>query len=838
VPQRSAPDEEGDKVPRLRPLAAATLGVLIVLSLTWLPGPATAEPSPDTAQLVDVTLLNINDFHGRIDNNTVNFAATIERLRAVAGEDNTLLLSAGDNLGASLFASAIADDEPTLDVLNAVELKASAVGNHEFDRGWDDLKNRVEDYATFPYLGANVYAKGTTTPVLDEYVVLDAAGLRVAVIGTVTQETPTLVSPAGVADLDFGDPVEATNRVAAKIVAEDLADVIVAEYHDGAPAGQAEDATLEQELAESATFAHIVDDTAPSVDVLFTGHTHKLYSWNAALPGAPETTRPVIQTGSYGANIGVATLTIDTTTEAVTGYTSTTVATSEPASEEEIAASPRLTEVQQIVDAALANAEAIGSEPVGRIAADVTRAAAGGTYSSDGIYTGGTPDDRSEASTIGRLVGNALRDTLQAIDADVDFGVVNPGGLRADLLYATNNGTIDFAQLLSVLPFNNNLSIVSLSGQQVITMLNQQWQRDAAGHLPSRPYLQLGLSDDVTYTYTEANSTCTSAAGAESVECLTGSVTAVLVDGQPIDPTGEYKIATFSFLAAGGDNFWVFQDSAKVVDTGMLDWEGWVNYVAAASADEPIVPDHSRAGVRVEGLPDELTAGDAVSLQVSKLNVMSQGSPAAVAVTAFIDDSPLGTFPVADGAALVEFTLPDTLSGPHRLALQATGNPTHVEIPVTIEAKTIEPPVFEPTLTLSTASLTPGSQLTVTIADGQPSLPVDVWLYSDPVLLGQGTLDAAGGFSLTATVPATTAPGAHTIVVVGDGLDLRATIAVSAAPTTTPPATQPPNKDLATTGASVPLGLLALAVAAMAVGGFALLEGSGRRLVDHQLGRS
>ena len=189
---------------------------------------------------VDLNFLGINDFHGRIDTNTVQFAGTIEKLRAAAAPGATAFLSAGDNIGASLFASAVAKDQPTIDVLNALELKASAVGNHEFDGGWADLRDRViagGTNAKFPYLGANVYPRAPPTPVLPEYTVLDMNGIKVAVIGTVTQEVPSLVTPAGITDLEFGDPVEAINRVAAKITAGNLADVIIVENHDGAGSG-------------------------------------------------------------------------------------------------------------------------------------------------------------------------------------------------------------------------------------------------------------------------------------------------------------------------------------------------------------------------------------------------------------------------------------------------------------------------------------------------------------------------------------------------------------------------------------------------------------------------
>ncbi len=91
-----------------------------------------------------LNLLGINDFHGRIDTNTVKFAGTVEQLRAEAGDARTLMVSAGDNVGASLFPSAVEGDIPTIDVLNALELDASAVGNHEFDKGYNDLTDRID----------------------------------------------------------------------------------------------------------------------------------------------------------------------------------------------------------------------------------------------------------------------------------------------------------------------------------------------------------------------------------------------------------------------------------------------------------------------------------------------------------------------------------------------------------------------------------------------------------------------------------------------------------------------------------------------------------------------
>ena len=143
-----------------------------------------------SAAPVTIQLLTINDFHGRIDGNTTRWATTIEQQRLL--NPNTLLVGAGDLIGASLFASAVAQDQPTIDVLNALELDVSAVGNHEFDKGWADLRDRVigtGPNAQWDYLAANVTEGGV--PVLEPYEIYPVGGLDVAVIGAVTLETPT-----------------------------------------------------------------------------------------------------------------------------------------------------------------------------------------------------------------------------------------------------------------------------------------------------------------------------------------------------------------------------------------------------------------------------------------------------------------------------------------------------------------------------------------------------------------------------------------------------------------------------------------------------------------------
>ena len=797
--------------------------------------------------LVDINLLNINDFHGRIDDNTVQFAATVQELREAYGAENTLFLSAGDNIGASLFASATQGDAPTIELLNTLDLAASAVGNHEFDAGYDDLTGRVDDLADFAYLGANVYEAGTQTPALDEYATFEVAGMTVGVIGVVTQETPSLVSPGGIEGLDFGDPVEAVNRVAAQLSdgddANGEADVIVAEFHEGAASGAG---TLEEEVAEGGAFADIVLDTSAEVDAIFTGHTHMEYAWDAPIPGE-EGTRPIVQTGSYGANIGQIVLTVDETGTVVdylaqnverlpapesdfedvpegfqfeyeidwaatvglangyadggfhpaapisrqamaaflyrlehdgatapacttapfpdvtvanefcgaitwmvesgltTGYADGTFRPTAAVSRQATAAflyrletgadvlptctaapfpdvptgntfcaaiawlvqsgitqgyadgtfrpttavsrqamaaflfrtaEPVVAQVKMQTAEALEYAEEVGSEVVAEVTADITTAFSGGSWTGPGgTYVGGTRDDRASASTLATLVANALRDVDVPSGAVADIGVTNPGGLRGEL-FVGEDGEITYAEANAVLPFVNNVWHTTLTGAQLVELLNQQWQRTSEGEVPSRPYLQLGLSDNVSYV-------------ADPTRPEGDRIIAVTVDGEPVDPAAEYRISTFSFLAQGGDNFHVFDDATNTVDTGLIDRDAWIQYLTESS---PLSPDFAKRFAVVTGLDEsELTmeTGETVTFDVSGLDLTSLGSPANTSLSVMLGETAVGTFPVASGAASVSFTVPSGVSGEVLLTLMATPSGTTVAIPVEVGA----PPV-------------------------------------------------------------------------------------------------------------------------------------------------
>jgi 5'-nucleotidase len=655
---------------------------------------ATTEPGS-----VGLDLVAINDFHGRIDGNTVNFAGTVEQLRA-QNPEGTAFVSAGDNIGASLFASALQQDQPTLDVLNALGLKTSAVGNHEFDQGMADLTGRVTDNADWDHLGANVYDAATGEPALPEYEVVPVNGVDVGFVGVVTQETPTLVTPAGIEGLEFGDPVEALNRVTDELLDGDAAngeaDLVVALAHDGASGGTPDGATLEEEIAAGGPFAALVQDTDPRIKAIFTGHTHKQYAWDAPVPGAEGETRPIIQTGNYGEFLGHVSLTVDTETFDVTDYTVENVARTATPAAELIATYPVVAEVDTIVDAALAEAQEIGAQPIGKVTADITTAFAGGTYT-NGVYTGGNRDNRAAESALGNLVANSLRDSLAADErGGADIGVVNPGGLRNELYFAGTSGgedgVITYAEANAVLPFVNNLWTTTLTGAQLDTLLEQQWQTDANGNRPSRPYLALGLSDNVSYTVSTADPNATPG----------DNVSSITIDGVPVDPAAEYRVATFSFLISGGDNFRVFTESTDGRDSGLVDREAWISYLKDSS---PVTPSFARTRTVAASLPGTVEAGASTDVSLSGLNLTSLGSPQNTAVETFLVPSggeaaegvSLGSAAVADGATSSSVTIPaGTAPGAYQLLVTASPSGTTARLALTVEAPEPEAPAWQP----------------------------------------------------------------------------------------------------------------------------------------------
>ncbi|MBN6753927.1 5'-nucleotidase C-terminal domain-containing protein [Kocuria palustris] len=580
-------------------LSAAVVAGVVVTSSFVVPAQA-VEPTPDAASATATTdLLYFNDFHGRLDEDPVGFAGAIESQRGP--ED--LLLSGGDNIGASQYTSAAQDDNPTLDMLNALELDASAVGNHEFDQGRDDLTERVVDRAEFPYLAANVRVGSETGPLLMEgeghdgngaYELFERDGVSFAVIGAVTQATPSKLAPSATEGLVFTDPVAEVNAVAEDLAASGEADVIIAAYHDG---------SASQTQAESDRFW---TETSEEVDVIFGGDTHAEYTVSDDVDGDGTDDRAYMQTGSYMANLGKVEVTYDAEADDVDLVPTLTsydefIAGQTP--EQLVASSPRTAEVDRIVDEATATAEQIGSTPAGQITGDLTTA-----------FTGTTRDDRQNESALGNAVAEGFRSEL-AESHGVDIGVINPGGLRNELYYVDDpeeiidgdaDGVVTEAEINNVLPFANNLNTVELTGAQFEKALEQQWQPEGS----SRAFLHLGLSDNVQYTMDESRP-----AG--------DRIASITIDGQPLDPAATYTVGSVSFLLEGGDGFTAFTEGGASTDTGRIDREAFQDHLG--SLDAPLEPAFDRRAVNVTG---STTEGGTTTLELSELNMTSLGAVA------------------------------------------------------------------------------------------------------------------------------------------------------------------------------------------------------------------
>lgn len=526
---------------------------------------------PASAAPVTVQVVGISDFHGRLEpigeteddaalpiGGAVQLAGVLDGL--VDANPNTLFAAAGDNIGASTFTSNVQQDTPTIEALDAMGLDVSAVGNHEFDRGFVDIAKgaRVDGLADFPYLGANVYATGSDDPVLDPSFVADTpAGVRVGFVGVVTQETASLVNPAGVAGLEFGDEVAAANREAALLQDGDEsngeADVVVLLLHDGSDGGDcAGDSTLQALTAD--------------VDAVIAGHTHESYECDP-FAGTAGFTGPVVQAGEYGEAVDLLTFTVDGEDVTASAQILPVVGVATTGT--------RATAVSAIVDAAVAVAQQEGAAPLGEITADITRA-----FAADGS------EDRGAESVLGNFVADVQLERTATAGAQIAF--MNPGGLRDDFLVASQFGSeapgvVTLGEANAVQPFANGVVTLTLTGAQVEQVLEEQWQPTDA----SRPFLALGVSAGFSFTYDPGR-----AQGER--------ITSVTLDGAALDPAAAYRVTVNSFLAAGGDNFLTLAEGTDRQELGVTDLEALVGYL---DANSPVTADTASRRAVSQGPP-------------------------------------------------------------------------------------------------------------------------------------------------------------------------------------------------------------------------------------------
>ena len=563
-----------------RKLALATA----LTGLVAAPLAVVATTAPAQAAPITIQILGTNDFHGRLLANgdeagAAQFAGAVAQLEST--NPNTIFAAAGDLIGASTFESFIQRDKPTLDALNRAGLDVSAAGNHEFDAGYGDLVNRVmapesasnpQGGARWQYIAANVRKKSDDSPALPNvtantpdasdvsngatWMTTTAGGVKVGFVGAVTEDLPSLVSPAGIADLSVQPIVREVNEGAAQLKA-DGADVVLLLVHEGAAT------TNVSSLSDGSAFAQIVAGVSPDVKAIISGHTHLAY--NHTDPNADTLGRPVVSAGQYGTNLNQILLSVDPDTDAVSVVDQKIVKAKDVVLSAP-AATSAFNDVKAIVDDAVAKSNVLGAAQLGSIAGPFDRARlASGT------------ENRGGESTLGNLVAEVHRwatSTTQAGGAQIAF--MNPGGLRDDLrgLPGGYPARVTYKQAAVVQPFANTLVNMKMTGAQIKTLLEQQWQRDASGSVPTRPFLRLGVSKGFSATY-------------DTTRPEGQRVTGMSLNGTPIVGTTVYSVTANSFLAEGGDNFRAFTLATGKRDTGKSDLQAMVDYMAAFAATSP-----------------------------------------------------------------------------------------------------------------------------------------------------------------------------------------------------------------------------------------------------------
>ncbi|EMR00544.1 choice-of-anchor I family protein [Paeniglutamicibacter gangotriensis] len=650
------------------PMLAVGNEVSGTTTLFAISGDRVPATSPDASPTTDIRILGINDFHGRIEANGAEAGAAVlgGAVKELKEENpNTLLVSAGDNIGASTFTSFSQQDKPTIDALGASGVEVSVVGNHEFDAGFKDLTERViPRYAKSTgvdgaelALGANVYQKGTKTPALKEYAIREIDGVKVGFIGTVTESTAAMVSPTGIKDIEFGDQLEAANRVAAALSdgneKNGEADAIVLLTHDGSAVDKCEAIATEKTI-----YGKLVREASAKINAIISGHTHQAYDCSFPVEGwAAGLERPVIQSHQYGTTFGALDLKLDPETKVIVSLEAELlplITTNE--AEETTANYPVLPSVSKIVEAATKQAEVAGAVEVGKIGADITR---GGTEGSD----------RGVESSLGNLVADmhlwsTSNDSFGGQKADI--GIMNPGGLRADLLFG-KDGTISYQDAASVQPFGNTLITKDLTGAQLKDILEEQWQPEGS----SRPKLHLGISAELSYTYVP--------------EAARGEhITSVLFKGEEVSADQVLRVAANSFLAEGGDNFTTFGHGTNVADSGQIDLVAAVEYFEAHALVEP-APLGRAVVSGTDWAKVDLEASTVKQGETLKAKVSGLGEGALIAAVLHSDPVTASDIPAAnaEGETSFEIGIPvDFETGAHTLLVSATG---HEDISVQVE---------------------------------------------------------------------------------------------------------------------------------------------------------
>ena len=552
------------------PLLLALLGLSACATM-----PA-ADPAP--AAPVTIKVVGLNDFHGNIEpirrtlrlpdasgemkevkvGGAAWLAGAVAEVRGPA--ERSLVVAAGDLIGASPLASSIFLDEPSIGVMNRVGLDFNAVGNHEFDRGWQELRRMqqggcekftlrdpcaVENPfpgARFGFLAANVFLPDGSTLFPAYGVKRFAAGngreVAVGVIGLTLKDTPTLVTPSGVEGLTFEDEAVAINRAVAALDRQGVKAIVVA-IHQGLQT----DVSYNDKSCGGVRgpLLDILRQVDERVDLVISGHTHAAYVCEF---GTIDPARPFLVTSAgYGASLLTdITVTLDPVSGEVMTRSADNRVIQSATPEAAQAGFPQWTpnaDVAAYVARYVEAARAESDRPVGRI-------------SGDGRKGGG-----SEETPLGNLIADGQLAATRSAGAQI--ALMNNSGIRAALLPQAD-GTVSYGDIYAVQPFGNTLVTKTFTGAQVLALLEQQF--DGEGFVQT-----FSFSEGFALAYDMRRP-----AGSRVVSATLGGV--------PIDPAKSYRLTMNSFLAAGGDSFTVFTQGTDSV-TGPVDLDAMEEWLRA-----------------------------------------------------------------------------------------------------------------------------------------------------------------------------------------------------------------------------------------------------------------
>lgn len=548
--------------------------------------------APVAAAPVPIRIIAFNDFHGYLTppklaitlktpsgdvkvpaGGAPYFASAVAGLKA--GNPLNVTVSAGDMTGASPLASSLFLDEPTVMTMSMIGVDLVAVGNHEFDRGQDELKrlqnggcakfttrepcqiDKAFPGASYQYLAANtVTANGGTLfpPYAIKSFTRGNTTIRIGFIGMTLKGTGSIVSAAGIQGIRFANEAETANALVPKLKAEG-ADIIALLIHEGgivtAPHGDQSCAGLDGDILP------IVDALDPAISLVISGHTHKDYicDYGKVKPG-----RDLLLTsaGQYGTLLTGIDLLVDPATKRIVSKKAENLIVQGEGYEGAQGAVP-------LTDAAPAYpADA-------RVAALVDRykaASATVTARVVGHVTGPISREENDAGelALGNLIADAQLAAMKAVGG-AQMAFMNRGGVRAELLPGAD-GAVTFGTLYTIQPFGNALVTRSYTGRQVLDLLEEQFTRSAGDLRILSPSANLHYSFDRTKPD-----------GAR--------VSDVMLDGKPLDPAATYRVAISNFLADGGDGYTVLKTGTDTI-TGPLDLEALEAYFQ--THPDPVAP--------------------------------------------------------------------------------------------------------------------------------------------------------------------------------------------------------------------------------------------------------